>query len=99
MHGAELPCGTTLGVQPVDAEYKKKAHNDDTDTRSRPAAARGDPASAEARHRGPAEGTSQQPTTATATVANTATVSSGPDEKNAKDDGDEDLDDFFASLE
>jgi hypothetical protein len=27
MNGAELPCGTALGVQPADMDYKNKAYS------------------------------------------------------------------------
>ena len=36
MNGAELPCGTIIGVQPVDVDYKTKSKNDDKNPSQRP---------------------------------------------------------------
>ena len=36
MNGAELPCGTIIGVQPADVDYKTKAKNDDKFPSQRP---------------------------------------------------------------
>jgi hypothetical protein len=36
MNGAELPCGTIIGVQPADVDYKTNAKNDDKFPSQRP---------------------------------------------------------------
>jgi len=94
MNGAELPCGTAIGVQPADMDYKKKPKGDEQQTtqtanNGRHSAEKGNSA---------AKDESKPPST---TVVNEATIPCGCNDdmqdENAKDD--DDLDDFFASLE
>lgn len=85
MNGAELPCGTAIGVQPADTDYKKKLKNG------------GEQSAAGAE---PAKTSSMEKKIASTAAANEAISGEskgGSKEKNAKDE--DDLDDFFASLE
>jgi hypothetical protein len=96
MNGAELPCGSIIGVQPADVNYKTKTTvNEDRSTQ---------------RHLSPSNGTvPMEPTDETGEDTNTTSkialnavdisgCSQEMDDKILKDEGD-DLDDFFASLE
>ena len=99
MNGAELPCGTAIGVQPADTDYKKKKpKNGEETTHQQPTGMNGTPNSVELANSVPSDGATKL-TSTTAAVVNMATMSGGPEEKNVKEDDDDDLDDFFASLE
>jgi len=102
MNTAELPCGTAIGVQPADTDYKKKkSTNAEETTHQQPTSIHGNRNSVESSANSvPSDGATKltSPTTAAAAV-NMATISGGSEDKNAKEDDDDDLDDFFASLE
>jgi hypothetical protein len=97
MNGAELPCGTVIGVQPADADYKPKS-NKNVDRRSsrRPPSPSNGTVTA-ARANGAMEATRTTPDAASSAVTASGRFR-GADDKTPKDGGD-DLDDFFASLE
>ena len=88
MNGAELPGGTTIGVQPADMDYKKKSTNGEQLTQQ---TACNEKRTGEMAN-GTSDGANQTPNNAAGNDMKTA--SDAP-----KDDDDDDLDDFFASLE
>jgi len=99
MNGAELPSGSILTVQPADLDYKRKG-NKKIDKK---------PSSAQQRvsnKNSAANGISEHNTLETVrsngvSATNTASKDRSNDREGQKEaeDGGEDLDDFFASLE
>lgn len=87
MNGAELPCGTVIGVQPAEVDYKSKSKKN------------GDRNGTVAVE--PTVETLEE-SIFTSEAASGATTASGRSremkDKTPEDEGD-DLDDFFASLE
>jgi len=106
MNGAELPCGTTLGVQPaqhssksrVNVHHRKKSTSDEKETCQQPTADQEDNISVKLRNSLLAKDVLENLTTSNNKI-NTVTVSSRSDDKNTRDDEDDELHDFFASLE
>lgn len=98
MNGAELPCGTVIGVQPADADYKSKPIKNGhrrSSSRRPPSPSDGtDPAE----QAGEALEEAKKTPDAASSAVTTSGRSQGADDKTPEDGGD-DLDDFFASLE
>lgn len=97
MNGAELPCGTIIGVQPADMNYKKKLkgakdessfcaqrNDNEHDMKER---------AISVKHDGPEDENDLE------APANGNATSGGTEVEIARDDEGDDLDDFFASLE
>jgi len=100
MNGAELPCGTAIGVQPADMDYKKKkkSKNDEAYAPQKDYAGGNTREAKELTQGKPLDnGTTTMTSTSSAGKVEATTISGGSDDKNANDD--DDLDDFFASLE
>lgn len=100
MNGAELPCGSILTVQPADLDYKRKG-NKKIDKK---------PSSAQQRvsnKNSAVNGISEHNTLETigsngVSATNTASIDGSNEREEGQkeaEDGGEDLDDFFASLE
>ena len=88
MNGAELPCGTVIGVQPADMDYNKKPKKEEQTQQQ--SATNGEHY---VKH---INGTAIDAKLATLPGASNASeVKNGKDAAVADDD---DLDDFFASL-
>lgn len=85
VNGAELPCGSILGVQPADMSYKKNLNFGQSITQHN--TGRIGETNVDAEESAPKD----------TTVKNEATSVEVSEVKEAKDD--DDLDDFFASLE
>mmetsp|Transcript_4420 Transcript_4420/g.9560 ORF Transcript_4420/g.9560 Transcript_4420/m.9560 type:complete len:170 (+) Transcript_4420:1514-2023(+) len=96
MNGAELPCGTTIGVQPADMDYKKKTKTEKGETNERQSVINGKHGSVESTINGIQQDRREEKTMSTAAAA-AAVIHDESKDKNAKDE--DDLDDFFASLE
>lgn len=105
MNGAELPCGTVIGVQPADMDYKSKKSKDDGSVGSRTqgsaaASGRADNCTLDA----VMKSTKTTNNASAETTGERTEMLTAPDgfvkaeEKTATADED-DLDDFFASLE
>ena len=99
MNGAELPCGNILSVQPADLDYKrngnKKTDNRQKDLSTRQISNNKNVVDDVSQHNAlETNGSKVSSTTRTASM-------NGSNEGGQKktDDGGEDLDDFFASLE
>ncbi len=97
MNGAELPCGTVIGVQPADAGYKSKPNkNGGYQSSRRPPSPSGGTGPVEQASEALEEARTMPD--AASSVVTTSGRSQGADDKTLEDGGD-DLDDFFASLE
>ena len=97
MNGAELPCGTIIGVQPADMNYKKNSKG--AKDESSFCAQRNDneydmkECAVSVKHDGPEDENDLQ------APANGNATSVGTEVEIARDDEGDDLEDFFASLE
>lgn len=100
MNGAELPCGTVIGVQPADMDYKRKPKTaEEGSLQQQPTTSRVNHKSAESETNNVQSTDIQKKATLTKETAavNAAELSGGLEDKNTNDE--DDLDDFFASLE
>ena len=90
MNGAELPCGTVIGVQPADMNYKKRKMQEDGKQSPTVNITVADNN----------KSMDDNVTKSTIVPKKTSEKVAGEDKQQSRtDDDDDDLDDFFASLE